>query len=75
MFAPAASKDLAAIYAAILDELRRQYVLGYVSDNLKAGRQVPHPQRPLQADGAQGPPPAGLPGPQDPTPPRQAAKR
>jgi len=36
VFVPAASKDLAAIYSAILDELKAQYVLGYVSDNPKA---------------------------------------
>ncbi|HVQ29903.1 MAG TPA: VWA domain-containing protein, partial [Vicinamibacteria bacterium] len=36
IFVPGASKDLAVIYAAILDELKAQYVLGYVSDNPKA---------------------------------------
>lgn len=36
IFVPGASKDLATIYAAILDELKAQYVLGYVSDNPKA---------------------------------------
>ena len=36
VFAPGASKDLAAVYAAILYELKAQYVLGYVSDNPKA---------------------------------------
>ena len=34
VFEPAASKELAAIYQSILDELGSQYVLGYVSDNL-----------------------------------------
>jgi Ca-activated chloride channel family protein len=34
VFEPAASKELAAIYTSILDELGSQYVLGYVSDNL-----------------------------------------
>ncbi len=33
VFEPAASKELAAIYQAILDELASQYVLGYVSTN------------------------------------------
>ncbi len=33
VFLPTASKELAAIYKAILDELGSQYVLGYVSDN------------------------------------------
>jgi Ca-activated chloride channel family protein len=33
VFQPTASKELAAIYASILDELGSQYVLGYVSDN------------------------------------------
>jgi Ca-activated chloride channel family protein len=36
IFVPGASKDLAVVYAAILDELKAQYVLGYVSDNPKA---------------------------------------
>jgi Ca-activated chloride channel family protein len=34
VFRPAASRELAAIYQSILDELGTQYVLGYVSDNL-----------------------------------------
>jgi Ca-activated chloride channel family protein len=33
VFQPHASKELAAIYQTILDELGAQYVLGYVSDN------------------------------------------
>jgi Ca-activated chloride channel homolog len=33
VFEPRASKELAAIYQSILDELGSQYVLGYVSDN------------------------------------------
>jgi Ca-activated chloride channel family protein len=33
VFQPRASKELAAIYQTILDELSSQYVLGYVSDN------------------------------------------
>ncbi len=33
VFQPRASRDLARIYQAILDELGAQYVLGYVSDN------------------------------------------
>jgi Ca-activated chloride channel family protein len=33
VFQPSASKELAAIYQKILDELGSQYVLGYVSDN------------------------------------------
>jgi Ca-activated chloride channel family protein len=33
VFQPAASKELAAIYQSILDELSTQYVIGYVSDN------------------------------------------
>jgi len=36
LFNPSASRDLAAIYQKILDELGGQYVLGYVSDNQKA---------------------------------------
>ena len=36
VFSPGASRDLTAAYAAILEELKAQYVLGYVSDNLKA---------------------------------------
>lgn len=35
VFQPAASRELAGIYQAILDELGTQYVLGYVSDNTK----------------------------------------
>jgi Ca-activated chloride channel homolog len=35
VFAPHASRELAAIYQSILDELGSQYVLGYVSDNPK----------------------------------------
>jgi Ca-activated chloride channel family protein len=33
VFQPTASKELAAIYTSILDELGSQYVLGYASDN------------------------------------------
>ena len=33
VFSPRSSKDLAAIYTRILQELRAQYVLGYVSDD------------------------------------------
>jgi len=33
VFQPSASRELAAIYTTILDELGSQYVLGYVSDN------------------------------------------
>jgi Ca-activated chloride channel family protein len=33
VFQPMASRELAAIYKSILDELGSQYVLGYVSDN------------------------------------------
>jgi Ca-activated chloride channel family protein len=33
VFAPHASRELAAIYQQILDELSSQYVIGYVSDN------------------------------------------
>ena len=33
VFVPTASKDLAVVYASILDELKAQYVLGYLSDN------------------------------------------
>jgi Ca-activated chloride channel homolog len=35
VFRPAASRDLAAIYEKILEELAGQYVLGFVSDNVK----------------------------------------
>jgi Ca-activated chloride channel family protein len=35
VFEPSASRELAAIYQAILDELGSQYVLGYASDNPK----------------------------------------
>jgi Ca-activated chloride channel family protein len=35
VFSPQASKDLAAIYQRILDELGAQYVLGFVSDNAR----------------------------------------
>jgi Ca-activated chloride channel family protein len=35
VFQPTASRELAAIYQSILDELGTQYVLGYVSDNTK----------------------------------------
>lgn len=35
VFQPTASRELAAIYQSILDELGSQYVLGYVSDNPK----------------------------------------
>jgi Ca-activated chloride channel family protein len=36
VYAPGASRDLAAIYSSIISELKAQYVLGYVSDNAKA---------------------------------------
>jgi VWFA-related protein len=36
LFNPSQSRDLAAIYQKILDELGAQYVLGYVSDNQRA---------------------------------------
>jgi VWFA-related protein len=36
IFNPSQSRELAAIYQKILDELGAQYVLGYVSDNPKA---------------------------------------
>lgn len=36
VYAPGASRDLAAVYASIISELKAQYVLGYVSDNAKA---------------------------------------
>ena len=42
VFVPGASKDLAVVYAAILDELKAQYVLGYVSDNPKADGRFRH---------------------------------
>ena len=35
VFQPTASRELAAIYQSILDELGTQYVLGYVSDSAK----------------------------------------
>jgi len=35
MYVPRTSKDLPKIYDQILDELRSQYVIGYVPDNLK----------------------------------------
>ena len=35
VFQPTASRELAAIYQSILDELGTQYVLGYVSDNTR----------------------------------------
>lgn len=35
VFQPTASRELAAIYESILDELGSQYVLGYTSDNTK----------------------------------------
>jgi hypothetical protein len=35
VFQPTASRELAAIYQTILDELGSQYVLGYTSDNTK----------------------------------------
>jgi Ca-activated chloride channel family protein len=38
VFSPAASKDLAGVYAKILDELQNQYVLGYVSDRPERDR-------------------------------------
>jgi Ca-activated chloride channel family protein len=35
VFSPQASKDLTVVYQRILDELGAQYVLGFVSDNLR----------------------------------------
>ncbi len=35
VFSPRSSKDLSAIYARIIDELASQYVLGYVSDDVR----------------------------------------
>jgi Ca-activated chloride channel family protein len=40
LFNPSQSRDLAAVYRKILDELGSQYVLGYVSDNQKADGKV-----------------------------------
>jgi Ca-activated chloride channel family protein len=38
VFAPKASKELASVYAKILDELTNQYVLGFVSDRPERDR-------------------------------------
>ena len=35
VYAPGASRDLAAVYASIISELKAQYVLGYVPENAK----------------------------------------
>jgi Ca-activated chloride channel homolog len=40
IFNPSQSRELAAIYQKILDELGAQYVLGYVSDNQKTDAKV-----------------------------------
>jgi Ca-activated chloride channel homolog len=40
VFHPSSSRDLSSIYQKILDELRGQYVLGYVSDNRKTDGKV-----------------------------------
>jgi Ca-activated chloride channel homolog len=75
VFEPAASKELAAIYTSILDELGSQYVLGYVSDNLKRDgkfRNITVRCKPRTLKVRHRP---GYHGPQDPTPPRQASKR
>jgi len=75
VFEPAASKELAGIYTSILDELGSQYVLGYVSDNLKRDgkfRTISVRCKPSSLKVRHRP---GYHGPQDPTPPRQAAKR
>ena len=74
VFEPAASKELAAIYTSILDELGSQYVLGYVSDNLKRDgkfRTITVRSKPSLKVRHR----PGYHGPQDPTPPRQASKR
>jgi len=74
VFEPTASKELAAIYTSILDELGSQYVLGYVSDNLKRDgkfRTITVRCKPSLKVRHR----PGYHGPQDPTPPRQAAKR
>lgn len=75
VFEPTASKELAAIYTSILDELGSQYVLGYVSDNLKRDgkfRNITVRCKPPALKVRHRP---GYHGPQDPTPPRQASKR
>jgi len=75
VFEPAASKELAGIYTSILDELGSQYVLGYVSDNLKRDgkfRTISVRCKPSSLKVRHRP---GHHGPQDPPPPRQAAKR
>jgi VWFA-related protein len=77
VFEPGASKDLAAIYQSILDELGSQYVLGYVSDNLKRDGKFRTITVKLKPPGLKVRHRPGYHGPQDPTPPpsRQAAKK
>jgi len=75
VFEPTASKELAAIYTSILDELGSQYVLGYVSDNAKRDGKFRNITVKLKPAGLKVRCRPGYHGPQDPTPPRQAAKR
>jgi len=75
VFEPTASKELAAIYTSILDELGSQYVLGYVSDNAKRDGKFRNISVKLKPAGLKVRCRPGYHGPQDPTPPRQAAKR
>jgi Ca-activated chloride channel family protein len=75
VFEPAASKELAAIYTSILDELGSQYVLGYVSDNLKRDGKFRNITVRCKLPALKLRHRPGYHGPQDPTPPRQASKR
>ena len=75
VFEPAASKELAAIYTSILDELGSQYVLGYVSDNLKRDGKFRNITVRCKSPALKLRHRPGYHGPQDPTPPRQASKR
>ena len=74
VFEPSASRELAAIYASILDELGSQYVLGYVSDNPRRDGKFRSISVKLKQPGLKVRHRPGYHGPQDPTPPRRAKK-
>jgi Ca-activated chloride channel homolog len=75
VFEPAASKELAVIYQAILGELGSQYVLGYVSDNLARDGKYRTISVRVRPSGLKVRHRRGYIAPMDPSPPPKAAKR
>jgi len=75
VFEPVASKELAAIYQAILDELGSQYVLGYVSDNAARDGKYRTISVRLKPPGLKVRHRRGYNAPMDPSPPPKGAKQ